>query len=318
MPAGQREGGGVNNPGPAVIRVEHLRKTYGRTVAVDDISFEVGRGEVFGIVGPNGAGKTTTIECLEGLRTPDRGTLEVLGFRPGRDRIALSRRVGVQIQQAILPHQMKVREALGLFASFYPRVVDPNRLIEQLELTACRNTTFIKLSGGQRQRLFIALALIHDPEAVFLDEVTTGLDPQGRRVMWDLIRSINEQGKTILLTTHFMEEAERLCHRVAVMDHGRIIALDSPENLVRDLDVESKIVFSCKDGWDPGALRALPTVRSVEAAGGRATVLGLGERFIADVVNFLTERRIPFFDFRTDQPNLEDVFLKLTGRRIRD
>jgi ABC-2 type transport system ATP-binding protein len=309
-------------PGPnlnsAVIRVEHLRKTYGRTVAVDDIGFEVDRGEVFGIIGPNGAGKTTTIECLEGLRTPDRGRLEVMGLRPGRDRIALSHKVGVQIQQAILPTQMRVWEALDLFASFYPRVVDLNRLIEQLELCVCRNTAFIKLSGGQRQRLFIALALIHDPEVVFLDEVTTGLDPQGRRVMWDLIRSFNGQGKTILLTTHFMEEAERLCHRVAVMDRGRIIALDSPENLVQGLGVESKIVFSCKDGWTPGALRSLPTVRRVEVLGGRATVLGLGERFIVDVVNFLTENRIPIVDFRTEQPNLDDVFLKLTGRRIRD
>ncbi len=308
----------MSHAGPAVIRVEHLRKTYGRTVAVDDIDFEVGRGETFGIVGPNGAGKTTTIECLEGLRIPDRGTLRVLDLIPGKDRIALSRRVGAQIQQAMLPHQMKVHEALGLFSSFYSQAADPNLLLERLELTACRNTAFIKLSGGQRQRLFIALALIHDPEVVFLDEVTTGLDPQGRRVMWDLIRRINEQGKTILLTTHFMEEAERLCHRVAVMDRGRIIALDSPENLVRSLGVESKIVFSFKDGWDPGALRALPTVQSAEAAGGRATIMGQGERFIADVVNFLTENRIHFFDFRTEQPKLEDVFLKLTGRRIRD
>ncbi len=213
---------------------------------------------------------------------------------------------------------MKVWEALDLFSSFYPRSLDPERLLDQLDLTGSRNKAFAKLSGGQKQRLFIALALINDPELVFSDELTTGLDPQSRRSMWDLVRDINHQGKTVLLTTHLMEEAERLCHRVAIMDHGQIIGLDTPENLIKSLDAENKVIFSYKNPWDTQALKALPTVNKVEMTTERAVITGKGEKFVADVVHFLTENHIRFADLHTEQPNLEDVFLKYTGTHLRD
>ncbi len=302
----------------SAIHIRNLVKTYGDVTAVDHISFEVFPGEIFGIVGPNGAGKTTTVECLEGLRAPDSGELHVLGLQPQKERHSLSLRIGVQLQQAILAHQMKVWEALDLFSSFYPKSLAPERLLDQLDLTESRNKAFIKLSGGQKQRLFIALALINDPELVFLDELTTGLDPQGRHAMWDLVRDINHQGKTVLLTTHFMEEAELLCHRVAIMDHGKIIGLDTPENLIKSLDAENKVIFSYKKPWDNRALNGLPTVHKVETTTEKAVITGKGEKFVADVVNFLTENHVRFTDLRTEQPNLEDVFLKYTGTHIRD
>src|SRR5512137_1789333 len=197
-----------------IVKVEGLRKTYGATVAVDGVSFNVPEGEIFGMVGPNGAGKTTTIECLEGLRKPDAGTVRVLGVDPQREGQTLRLRTGMQLQQSNLPDRMKVWEALDLYASFYPRAADWNELLSQLGLEEKRSTPFSKLSGGQKQRLFIALALLPDPQLVFLDELTTGLDPQARHVIWDLVRDLRSKGKTILLTTHYMEEAERLCDRV--------------------------------------------------------------------------------------------------------
>ena len=193
-----------------VVRVSGIRKTYGKTVAVDDVSFEVQPGEIFGLIGPNGAGKTTTMECAEGLRQPDRGRIEIFGLDPTRDVSALQDRIGVQLQEAQLQKRIKVWEAVDLWASLYPRTVDGDRLLDQLGLTEKRDAWFMTLSGGQKQRLFIALALINDPELIFLDELTTGLDPQARRAIWDLVRDIRERGKTVFLTTHLMEEAERL------------------------------------------------------------------------------------------------------------
>src|ERR1700690_3121654 len=219
-------------PGP-VIQVSGVRKTYGATVAVDEVSFDVNDGEIFGLIGPNGAGKTTTMECIEGLRTPDRGTISVLGLDPFRQVYKLQNRIGVQLQQAQLQKRIKVWEAVDLWASLYhKKTADGERLLEQLGLTDKRNAWFMNLSGGQKQRLFIALALINDPEVVFLDELTTGLDPQARRAIWDLVRGIHDRGKTVFLTTHLMEEAEKLCDRVAIIEHGRIIDIDSPERLV--------------------------------------------------------------------------------------
>src|SRR5881628_1806484 len=219
-------------PHQAVVKVSAARKTYGRTVAVDDVSFEVEQGEIFGLIGPNGAGKTTTMECVEGLRVPDRGSISVLGLDPARDVYVLQERIGIQLQQAQLQKRIKVREAVGLWASLYRKPVDGARLIEQLGLGDKRNAWFMTLSGGQKQRLFIALALMNDPEVVFLDELTTGLDPQARRAIWDLVRGIRDRGKTVFLTTHLMEEAERLCDRVAIIDHGRIVDVDTPSALV--------------------------------------------------------------------------------------
>ena len=232
----------------AVIQVSKVRKTYGATVAVDEVSFEVQDGEIFGLIGPNGAGKTTTMECIEGLRTPDSGTISVLGLDPFRQVYKLQERIGVQLQQAQLQKRIKVWEAVDLWASLYRKnTVDGERLLEQLGLTDKRNAWFMNLSGGQKQRLFIALALINDPEVVFLDELTTGLDPQARRAIWELVRGIRERGKTVFLTTHLMEEAERLCDRVAIIEHGRIVDIDSPEKLVSRHCPERTVVLVTDD-----------------------------------------------------------------------
>ena len=315
-----------------VIEVQRLRKTYGTTIAVDEVSFEVQEGEIFGMVGPNGAGKTTTIECIEGLRKPDSGSLRVLGLDPQHDSHTLRIRTGMQLQQSNLPERMKVWEALDLYASFYPNPADWKELIQQLGLEEKRNALFSKLSGGQKQRLFIALALLPDPELVFLDELTTGLDPQARHAIWDLVRDVRSKGKTVLLTTHFMEEAERLCDRVAILDHGRIVALDTPANLIRGLGAEERVVFSVEgDNWAgtsgqgqalaPTAFeKALSGVGRVEVQGERVVVHGSSSKvpLVSEVVGQLTGLGIRFRDLRTEQPTLEDVFLKLTGREMRE
>src|SRR5688500_2671046 len=231
-----------------VIRVSGVRKTYRSVVAVDDVSFEVRDGEIFGLIGPNGAGKTTTMECVEGLRTPDRGEISVLGLDPVRDLYTLRNRMGVQLQEAHLQKRIKVWEAVHLWASLYRKPPsDGDRILEQLGLVDKRNAWFMRLSGGQKQRLFIALALINDPEVVFLDELTTGLDPQARRAIWDLVRGIRDRGKTVLLTTHLMEEAERLCDRVAIIDHGRIVDLGTPGELVVRHCAERTVILASDD-----------------------------------------------------------------------
>ena len=301
-----------------VIRVEAVRKTYGRTVAVDEVSFEVQPGETFGLIGPNGAGKTTTMECVEGLRAPDRGTISVLGLDPGKDRYQLQRRIGVQLQEAHLQKRIKVREAVGFWASLYRSSVDGDRLLEQLGLSDKRNAWFMTLSGGQKQRLFIALALINDPELVFLDELTTGLDPQARRAIWDLVRGIRDRGKTVFLTTHLMEEAERLCDRVAILDHGRVIDIGTPAELVRRHCPERTVVVTTADASARERFLAIPAVDSVGGDGPRFTVRGRGDELVTQVIQCLGEHRMTVIDFRTEVPTLEDVFLKLTGHLIRD
>jgi ABC-2 type transport system ATP-binding protein len=304
-----------------IVQVEKLRKTYGATVAVDEVSFEVGEGEIFGMVGPNGAGKTTTIECLEGLRKPDRGTVRVLGVDPQVDSQTLRLRAGIQLQQSNLPDRMKVWEALDLYAAFYPKPVDWKELLVQLGLDEKRNTPFSKLSGGQKQRLFIALALLPDPQLVFLDELTTGLDPQARHTIWDLVRDVRSRGMTVILTTHFMEEAEKLCDRVAILDHGKIVALDTPEALIRNLGVEERIIFSV-DGTLPADFeQSLSGAVRIEVQGERVIVHGKNGRqvpLVSEVVSLLSARGIHFRDLRTEQPTLEDVFLNLTGREMRE
>ena len=301
-----------------IIEVEKLVKRYGEITAVDGISFEVHEGEIFGMVGPNGAGKTTTIECIEGLRVPDGGSIRVWGLDPQRDGYKLKERIGVQLQESALPDRIKVWEALDLFASFYRKSMDWAPLLERLGMADKRNTSFAKLSGGQKQRLFIALALVNDPELVFLDELTTGLDPQARRAMWDLVRDIRDQGKTIFLTTHYMEEAERLCDRVLIIDRGKIVGLDTPEKLIQSLGVENRILFTAEGDFDPEPLRALPGVARVEQIGERVIVYGKGNHLVGNVVNTLEAQGVRFSDLRTEQPTLEDVFLALTGREMRD
>jgi ABC-2 type transport system ATP-binding protein len=302
-----------------VIQVSGFRKTYGRTVAVDEVSFEVNDGEIFGLIGPNGAGKTTTMECVEGLRTPDRGTISVLGLDPFRDVYKLQDRIGVQLQQAQLQKRIKVWEAIDLWASLYnKKPADAERLLEQLGLTDKRDTWFMNLSGGQKQRLFIALALINDPEVVFLDELTTGLDPQARRAIWDLVRGIRSRGKTVFLTTHLMEEAERLCDRVAIIEHGRIIDIDTPEQLVARHCPERIVVLDTADAQADEKFRAVRGVQAVVRNDLRFTIRGRGEELVSDVIHCLSENHIRVTDFRTILPNLEDVFLKLTGHSIRE
>ena len=302
-----------------VIRVSGIRRTYGKVVAVDDVSFEVQDGEIFGLIGPNGAGKTTTMECVEGLRRPDRGTISVLGLDPYRDPYPLQDRIGVQLQQAQLQKRIKVWEAVHLWASLYRKpATDGDRLLEQLGLVEKRNAWFMTLSGGQKQRLFIALALINEPEVVFLDELTTGLDPQSRRAIWDLVRGIRDRGKTVFLTTHLMEEAERLCDRVAIIERGRIIDIDPPARLVARHCPERSVVLATDDPLAAERFRAIPGVDEVVEAEGRFTIRGRGEDFVTEVIRCLSEHRIRVTEFRTVLPTLEDVFLKLTGHGIRD
>lgn len=304
-----------------VIQVEKLRKVYGTTVAVDEISFEVHEGEIFGIVGPNGAGKTTTIECMEGLRKADQGNIQVLGLDPQQDGQALRKQIGMQLQQSNLPDRMRVWEALDLYASFYPNPVDWNVLLSQLGLEEKRNTPFGKLSGGQKQRLFIALALLLDPQLVFLDELTTGLDPQARHAIWDLVREVRAKGKTIVLTTHFMEEAERLCDRIAILDNGRIVALDTPAALIHSLETKERVIFSLEAGLPATLENSLAGVGRVEVNGQQVTVHGKNGQdvpLVSEVVNVLTGQRTAFSDLRIEQPSLEDVFLSLTGHKMRE
>jgi ABC-2 type transport system ATP-binding protein len=302
-----------------VIEVNGFRKTYGRTVAVDEVSFSVEDGEIFGLIGPNGAGKTTTLECVEGLKKPDRGTIRVLGLDPFRDVYQLQHRIGVQLQQAQLQKRIKVWEAMHLWASLYRRpAADGERLLRQLGLADKRQAWFMTLSGGQKQRLFIALALISDPELVFLDELTTGLDPQARRAIWDLVRGIRERGKTVLLTTHLMEEAERLCDRVAIIEQGRIIDIDSPARLVARHCPERSVELTTRDPGAEAAFRSLPAAESVHRHDDRYVLGGRGEDFVGEVIRCVSDHQIPVADFRTVLPNLEDVFLRLTGHSIRD
>ena len=304
---------------PPVIQLSSVRKTYGRTVAVADASFEVNQGEIFGLIGPNGAGKTTTMECVEGLRKPDRGFIAVLGLDPYRQVYKLQDSIGVQLQQAQLQKRIKVWEAIDLWASLYnKKPADAERLLEQLGLSDKRNTWFMNLSGGQKQRLFIALALINDPEVVFLDELTTGLDPQARRAIWDLVRDIRDRGKTVFLTTHLMEEAERLCDRIAIMEHGRIIDIDTPSGLVARHCPERTVVLSTAGLIDAAPFHTIPNVESVECVGNQFTIRGSGDDLVTAVIHRLSEHHIRVTDFRAILPNLEDVFLKLTGRSIRE
>jgi ABC-2 type transport system ATP-binding protein len=301
-----------------VVEVRDLIKRYSNLLAVDEISFEVYEGEIFGMVGPNGAGKTTTIECIEGLRRPDSGSIQVLGMDPRQDGYTLREQIGIQLQESALPDRIKVWEAMEMFATFYPKTVDWNALLEQLGLIEKRKSAFIKLSGGQKQRLFIALALINDPEVVFLDELTTGLDPKARRAIWDLVLDIRDRGKTVFLTTHFMEEAERLCNRVAIVDQGKIVALDTPSNLIRSLGSEYRVVFSVREKLDKGMFEKISSVTNFDQVDDQVMIRGKEEGLLSGIVNALEAGGVKFRDLRTEQPTLEDVFLTITGKEIQE
>jgi ABC-2 type transport system ATP-binding protein len=300
----------------SIIEVKNLRKTYGKTIAVEDISFEVAEGEIFGLLGPNGAGKTTAVECLQGLRNPDSGEIRVLGLDPRREAQVVRRRIGSQLQESALPDRIKVWEALDLFASVTPEALDWRVLLEQWGLAEKRRASFGSLSGGQRQRLFIALALVNNPAVVFLDEMTTGLDPAARRVAWELIRAVRERGTTVVLVTHFMDEAENLCDRLAIVDRGKIVATDTPQGLITQNTSEVRVIFTTEQTgltW----LEKIPGVKKVTAQGQRVEVEG-GGPLLALVAAALVEHGIVPSDLRVEQPTLEDVFLKLTGHAAGD
>jgi ABC-2 type transport system ATP-binding protein len=291
-----------------VIDVRNLQKRYGDQVAVEDVSFSVERGEIFGILGPNGAGKTTTVECVDGLRIRDGGTIDVLGFDPLTQRDEIRRRVGVQLQDSRLPDKVRVAEALDLYSSFYPNPADWRELMDVLGLKDKAKTMFQKLSGGQKQRLSIALALVGNPEIAILDELTTGLDPQARRNTWDLIQAVRDRGVTVVLVTHFMEEAERLCDRVALIARGRVAAIDTPGGMVERISSDQRLRFRPSAEFDH---EALPEVTSVTRSGTQVVVSGTGNLLQAVSVE-LSRHDINALDLRVEQASLEDAFVALT------
>jgi ABC-2 type transport system ATP-binding protein len=302
-----------------VIRCRDVRKTYGEVHAVDGVTFEVGRGEVFGLLGPNGAGKTTTVEMLEGLRSPDGGSLEVLGIDVAAHPDALQERIGVTLQTAELYPKLTVVEVLDLFRSFYKRSLPTQQLIDFLDLNDRRNGRTKELSGGQRQRLAVALALVNDPEVIFLDEPTTGLDPAARRSLWDLVEALKAQGKTILLTTHYMEEAETLCDRLAIMDHGKLIEMGTVREVVSRRFKERAVQFDRVEGLDDARLAAMTAVSSVKHDDGEVLL------YTSDVPATISELLaatealgVEAHNLTVRRATLEDVFLDLTGRALRD
>ena len=294
------------------VEITHLRKTYGELVAVDDISFSVAEGEIFGILGPNGAGKTTTVECAIGLRSPDSGTSRLLGLDPRTDQDEIHEVVGVQLQASALPAKLKVGEILDLYRSFYREPADVAELTEALGLASKRNDYYKSLSGGQRQRLSVALALIGRPKIAVLDEMTTGLDPQARRDAWELIEGVRDRGVTIILVTHFMEEAERLCDRVALIDNGRVVALDTPARLAAQARGGKSVRFLPSSSFDPGLLVELPEVTGVQRDGQRVTVTGTGD-LVNAVILALAGTGVTAHDVQLDSSSLEDAFVRLTG-----
>jgi len=304
-----------------IVKCEHVTKSYGNLVAVNDVSFGVEEGEIFGLVGPNGAGKTTLIEMIESLRKPDSGSIRVLGLDPTKESGRLKEKIGVLLQTTSIQRNLKVKEAVKLFASLYQNASDnPEELLHTLSLEDKVNSYFGKLSGGQKQRVAIALALVNDPVVLFLDELSTGLDPQARRNMWDLVENIKNQGKTIFFTTHYMEEAEALCDRVAIIDYGRIIALDTPPKLISNLCADSRITFSV-DGKDIDAaeFKNIAAVNRVERTNNDFILYTRDDNAsLQELVRLADKHKFRIHDIHTRTPNLDDVFLTLTGREIRE
>jgi len=306
----------------AMISVRGLCKQYANRTGVADVSFDVERGEIFGILGPNGAGKTTTVECIGGLRRRDSGEIAVAGFDPALESDGLRRVLGIQLQESRFPDKLTVAEAIRLYASFYPNPVDGDELIERLGLAEQRRTYYSKLSGGQKQRLSVAVALVGRPQVAILDELTTGLDPQARRDVWSLLEEMRGFGVTLLLVPHFMEEAERLCDRVAVIDGGRVVALDTPRRLATNVASGQRMIFTpstlttgatvANSGLDFDELRAIPSVSSVIEVGEQTVAVAGGDDMVTDVVLALAARGIRARRMRLEQANLEDAFVSIT------
>jgi ABC-2 type transport system ATP-binding protein len=293
-----------------VVTVQHLVKRYGHLIAVNDVSFSIYAGEIFGIIGPNGAGKTTTVECISGLRAPDSGSISVFGVSPQKDRNKIRELVGVQLQESTLPPRLKVGEAVRLFASFYEAPLDPDELLESLGIKEIDNSVFKSLSGGQKQRLSIALALVGNPKLAILDELTTGLDPEARRETWSLIERMRDRGVTVILVTHFMDEAEHLCDRLALINHGTVRALDTPEAIAAKAG-GSRVRFVPSQPVDEQTLRAIPGVNEIERKQRYVTVIGTGD-LAPSVITALAAMGIQVSDVEARAGNLEDAFLKLT------
>ncbi|MDG4859382.1 ABC transporter ATP-binding protein [Streptomyces sp. T-3] len=296
----------------SIIEVKDLRKVYGGRAAVDGVSFSVQEGEIFGILGPNGAGKTTTVECVEGLRIPDAGSVRIAGLDPVADHERVTRLLGAQLQESELQAKLTVREALELYSAFYDRPADWRPLAERLGLTAKLGDRFGKLSGGQKQRLSIALALIGDPKVVVLDELTTGLDPRARRDTWQLIEDVRDSGVTVLLVTHFMEEAQRLCDRIAVIDQGKVAALDTPAGLIATAASSTVVSFTPSAALDADDLAALPALASVTERDGRYVIGGTDDTVTA-LLSLLARHHITAGQLRVVDATLDDAFLDLTA-----
>jgi ABC-2 type transport system ATP-binding protein len=303
----------------SILQVENLVKRYGDVEAVRGVSFNVEEGEVFGLLGPNGAGKTTTVEILEGLRTPDRGRVSVCGFDPQRDSDALRHEIGAALQSTSLPDKLRVMEALRLFASFYRRRRNPEELLKRFGLEEKRNTFYSQLSGGQKQRLALAMALVNDPKVLFFDEPTAGLDPQVRREIYDIIEELRREKKTILMTTHYIEEAERLCDRVAIVDHGKVIALGSPRELKAHSGGTTRIEVRLARPEPDRALKRLEGVADAREVDGAYVIhSNRAPQTIVSIVKHLEARGNELVSLEIASPSLEDVFIEMTGRRLRD
>ncbi|MBN1435046.1 ABC transporter ATP-binding protein [Candidatus Fermentibacterales bacterium] len=304
-----------------VLAVEDVSKSYGRIDALCGISFWVEKGEIFGLVGPNGAGKTTTIEIIAGLRSPDSGSVSLLGLDPQRDEDRLRHHVGIQQQESELPERIRIREAMQLFSSFYGSTVDWRALLERMGLSDRLDSFFGELSGGQKRRLFISMALLSDPEVILLDELTSGLDPQGRRMLWDLVRDMRDSGKTVLLTTHYMDEAEHLCDRVGIIDRGRLAALGTPAALVAGMPGGTRVTVTPGRSLTNDVLDQLRGIEGVTGARLERDALVVGitsGRVLVDLVGLMSGLGLDLEDFDVERPTLEDVFLSVTGRELRD
>ena len=301
-----------------IIEVQDLTKTYGKKVAVNDISFNVAKGEIFGMLGPNGAGKTTTIECITGLKNHDKGRIDVMGISPSKERKALYDKIGVQLQETSFQPKIKVNELCRLFASFYKDPCPYDELISRFSLEDKRDSFVQNLSGGQRQKLSIILALISNPEIVFLDELTTGLDPSARRSMWAYVKDLKEEGRTVFMTTHYMEEAEFLCDRICIINGGKIIAIDTVENIVNSSGIETEITFDSPEDVSDSLKKGVHALSSVIRNGSHYCAYSLEDKALGKLVYWLETNNVNYRNLNLKRPTLDDTFLKLTGRKIEE
>ena len=301
-----------------VVSVHDLRKTYGEVKAVDGITFSVIKGEIFGIVGPNGAGKTTTMDCIVGMKKSDSGSLSVLGLDPIKQGLKLRQRLGIQQQESELPDRIRVRETMELFSSFYSRTLEWREILDHLALLDKSEAYFSDLSGGQKRRLFVALALVGDPEIIFLDELTSGLDPHARRIIWELVTGLRDEGRTIFLSTHYMDEAEKLCDRVAIIDKGKIIGLDTPDRLISSLGFGIRVVFTASGKFSEETLNGISGVLSIDRDENRITCMIRDSSAVLEIVKKLVSLDTALDDFRTERTTLEDVFLAVTGKGVKN